>query len=104
MNNKVELIFKKERQNGEWKHNLCNGAKARIITDEIMQKELGDFALNVAKTIGINFASVDLVEVDNKIMVLEVNSTVCMNKFVEQIEYGRQIAKDIYSKAIDAML
>lgn len=101
LNGNVELIFLKERNNGEWKHNLSHGAIPKIITDEILKKELGEFALKVANTIRINFASVDLIKVDGKLMVLEVNSSVCMNKFMEQVEYGRNIAKEIYSKVIN---
>ena len=36
-------------------------------------------------------------------MILEVNSSVCMNKFMEQVEYGREIAKKIYAEAIETM-
>ena len=34
---------------------------------------------------------------------MEVNGSVCMNKFTEIIPNGYNIAKEIYSKAIDKM-
>ena len=34
---------------------------------------------------------------------MEINGSVCMNKFTELVENGYEIAKEIYSKAIDKM-
>lgn len=97
----VDLVFAKSRNNGEWKYNLCKGATAQIVADVKLRKQLCELALKVADTIGINFASIDLVKVDGKLMVLEVNSCICLEKFMEQVEGGRKIAKVIYSKAIE---
>ena len=99
----VELIFEKERKNAEWKHNLSRGATAKIVTDEGIKKQLSEFAMHVASIIDVDFASVDLIRVDGKLMVLEVNSSVSLEKFMEQVEKGRNIAKEIYSKAIEDM-
>lgn len=88
-----------------WKHNLSSGAEPIIIdeSDEFIGK-----VRNVAKKAGdalnINFASVDVVVTENKeVLVMEVNGSVCMNKFAEIIPNGYEIAKSIYSKAIDKM-
>ena len=52
----------------------------------------------------IKFASVDIAVTKNKeIFVMEINGSVCMNKFTEIIPDGYKIAKSIYSKAIDKM-
>ncbi|MBQ9266796.1 MAG: ATP-grasp domain-containing protein [Clostridia bacterium] len=99
----VEVIFSKERTGDKWRHNLSNGAVARIIEDEDERKRLSELALRVASAIDIRFASVDLVKVNGELMVLEVNSSVCMNKFIEQVPSGREIAKRIYSGAINLM-
>jgi len=34
---------------------------------------------------------------------MEINSNVCMNKFSEICEKGKEIEKEIFSKAIDKM-
>lgn len=34
---------------------------------------------------------------------MEINGAVCMSKFIETVPNGRQIAKEIYEKAIDKM-
>ena len=87
-----------------WKHNLYNGAIPKVVEDEIKIKQLSDFAKNVAKVIGIDFATIDIIELeDENYMVLEVNSGVGMTIFSKNVDNGYQIAKDIYSKAIDEL-
>lgn len=87
-----------------WKHNLYNGATPKVIEDEIKIKQLSDFAKKVAKVIGIDFATIDIIELeDENYMVLEVNSGVGMTIFSKNVENGYEIAKDIYSKAIDEL-
>ena len=88
-----------------WKHNLNSGAEPVIVDeneefiDEI--KEIGKKAGNV---MNIKFASIDIaLTVDKKILIMEINGSVCMNKFTEIIPNGYDIAKSIYSKAIDKM-
>lgn len=88
-----------------WKHNLSNGAEPCIIDDEDKYiSEIKEIAVNAGKAININFANIDIaLTTDNKIYVMEINGNVCMNKFTEKITNGYNIAKDIYSKAINKM-
>ena len=89
-----------------WKHNLSGGAGAIKITDEDLKYDkIISLAKDAAKSIRIKFASVDVIE-DNTtdvILVMEINGSVCMNKFTELVENGYEIAKEIYAKAIDKM-
>ena len=88
-----------------WKHNLNNGAEPIVIdeNDEFIDK-VKEIALKTGKAININFASIDVaVTTDKKVLVMEVNGSVCMNKFAEIIPNGYEIAKSVYSKAIDKM-
>lgn len=88
-----------------WKHNLCNGANPILIdeTDEFYSK-VKDIAIRSAKAIDINFATIDIALTDNKeLLVVEINSSVCMDKFANRAPNGFEITKQIYSKAIDAM-
>lgn len=87
-----------------WKHNLSQGAKPIIDICESKKSEIYTIAKNAAKAIGIRFASVDIAETaDGELLVMEINSSVCMDKFSKLIENGYQIRKDIFSKAIDKM-
>ncbi len=96
-------------KNGEevylsWKFNLSNGAIPKDI-DDIEKKQIVEkLALDVAKIINIRFASIDIIEnIEGEFKIIEVNATVCMNKFVEKYENGYEIAKNIYRKAIEKM-
>ena len=99
----MKRIFEKIRNENSWKHNLCQGARAQIVENETRKEQLKDFALRVMRVLNARFASVDLILVDGKLMVLEVNSSVCMSYFAMQVEGGREIAKRIYEKAIKKM-
>lgn len=84
-----------------WKFNLSGGAFPMKIDDKKTKLEVEKIALLASKAINIRFASVDIVEtIDGKFKVMEVNATVCMNKFSKMFENGYQIAKEIYKKAL----
>ena len=52
----------------------------------------------------ITFATIDIIKTrDNQIRILEINSSVCMRKFIERTENGYEIAKGIYGKALDKL-
>lgn len=88
-----------------WKHNLYNGATPILVdeNDEFTNK-VKEVALLAGKSMNITFASIDIaLTSDKKVLVMEVNGSVCMNKFSEMIPNGYKIAKDIYKKAIIKM-
>lgn len=88
-----------------WKHNLNNGAKAILIDEnEEYLDQIKSVALQAGKAINIQFASIDIaLTSDKRILVMEINGSVCMNKFSEIIPNGYNIAKNIYKKAIQKM-
>ena len=96
---------KGEEVNISWKHNLCNGAIPLIVeNNDKYINEVKDVALRAGKSININFASVDVaVTSKGEVFVMEINKNVCMNKFSELVPNGYEIAKEIYTKAIDKM-
>ena len=88
-----------------WKHNLSSGAEPIVIdeTDQFV-KDVRNIAKKAGDALNIKFASVDVVVTEkNEILVMEINGSVCMNKFAEIIPNGYEIAKSIYSRAIDKM-
>lgn len=88
-----------------WKHNLNNGAEPIIIddTDEFI-REVRKIALDAGKAVNIKFATIDVaVTQDKKVLIMEINASVCMNKFSEIVPGGYEIAKNVYAKAIDKM-
>lgn len=87
-----------------WKHNLSNGAEPVIVENDENLEKIKEIAIKSANAIGIKFATVDIAcTVEKDLTVVEINGSVCMNKFTELVPNGYQIAKEIYSKAIDKM-
>ena len=87
-----------------WKHNLSGGAVPCIVNEGVLKNKIIELVRKTGKAANIDFATVDVIETNEKeLYVMEINSGVCMTKFVEQIPEGRDIAKKIYSKAIDRL-
>lgn len=87
-----------------WKHNLSRGAKPNSIDDDNIKLKIEELALKAATTIGISFATVDIVHTEeNKYLVMEINSSVCMDKFSEEFINGYEITKEVFKKAISKM-
>lgn len=88
-----------------WKHNLNGGAEPIILeeNDEFKEK-VTNIALDAGMALNIDFATIDIAVTDKKeVLVMEINSSVCMNKFAEIVPGGYEISKNIYAKAIDKM-
>ena len=69
----------------------------------VLLKKLSDLALMVTKSLNIIFASVDIIDVDNELLVLEVNSGVTLNKYILQNKDGYDKAYNLYKDAISVM-
>ena len=73
------------------------------ISNDLASK-LVNLALSVTKELNITFASVDIIDTtDNRLLVLETNSGVTLNKFISQNDNGYDIAYNIYLDAIKLM-
>ena len=84
--------------------NLSQGAKMFMEIDESLKQTLISMAENVVNTLNIPFASVDIIKTyDNKLLVMEANSGVMMDSFIEQNPDGYNIAYSIYRDAIKSM-
>jgi len=87
-----------------WKFNLCQGAKPELVDDNSKAKVVQDLAIKAASILNLGFATVDIIETfDGELLLLEVNSGVTSKKFIEYIDGGYDMAKDIYRKAIIKM-
>ena len=84
--------------------NLSKGSIATIDIDSNTKEKICQLALEVSKKVGITFASIDIIETtDNKLLVLEANSGVTINKAINFIPNGYNVAKNIYKEAIIKM-
>lgn len=105
LDDRPRVAYRKVRQRtpssgeAEWRHNLRLGARAEII-DPASIAPILDLARRVMRVLGLRFASVDIVVVDDEPMVLEVNSAVTLEHFSRQGNENFTIAASIYSEAL----
>ncbi len=97
------ILPKGERAALTWKHNLGQGASPEIINNPALAKILSSLAVQAASVVNVNFASVDIIKVNNNYQVLEINSGIMMESFARQNQQNYQRAKDIYSQALSAL-
>lgn len=84
-----------------WKHNLGQGSLPIMVKDPHLILTLSKFALKTAKTLNLNFASIDIVKDKNGgYKILEINSGIMMETFSKLNEENYNIAKHIYRSAI----
>lgn len=91
LNEKVEV---------SWKHNLRQGSKPFVLTDENLKYRLSSLALTCAKLLDIDFVSIDIVNDEDGLEILEINSGVMLERFAKSSAENYAIAKEIYKKAI----
>lgn len=99
--NLSDIPLKGEIINLNWKSNLGEGAQAEIIENETIKQ----LAVKAANAINIRFCSVDIIETTlGEFYVLEINSGVMIEHFLNSNpqEYNR--VKAIYEKAVLRML
>jgi len=86
--------------NINWKHNLGQGASAEVLdTNSELYTKLVSIAKNTSDILSLNFASIDIIEYNGQLKLLEVNSGIMMENYsIEKSNY--LVAKDIYKTAI----
>ena len=88
----------------DWHFNLSKGSIASMDIDKVLRKRLEDIARETASKMGIVFASIDIIEENNgELRVLEANSGVTIDKAINFIDNGYEVAKNIYKDATKMM-
>ena len=87
-----------------WQFNLSKGAMPFLEVEKNIQQQVENLARKAAEKVNVQFASIDVIELESgELLVLEINSGVMLKNFMEIVPKGREIAKDIYKKAIEEM-
>lgn len=102
---KLNRILKEnEKYEYNWQFNLSKGSIPYILDNKLKEKEIQKMALKISNIIGTKFASIDIVELqDGSLLLLEINSGVMMDNITKTLDNGRNLAKQIYAKAIQEM-
>ena len=98
-----EILPKDEKFIYDWHFNLSKGATATLDINEELKTKLANIALEATNKIGAKFVTVDIIDCDDKLSIMEINSKVCINKVCNFIDKDYKIAKNIYKEAIFQM-
>jgi glutathione synthase/RimK-type ligase-like ATP-grasp enzyme len=91
------VVYRKERV-ADWRHNLDFGARPVLLEQGGARDASVALAIRAAKTIGIRFASVDVVRGGKNWRVLEINSGVMMEALGKQ---HPELVHAAYAAALD---
>jgi glutathione synthase/RimK-type ligase-like ATP-grasp enzyme len=75
----------------------------RILREIAAERGYG-LAARAAEALSLRFVSVDVVDVAGEFRVLEVNSGVMLEGFARLVPAGYDRAKEIYRRAVQAMI
>jgi len=92
------VLDKNELFEYSWKFNLSKGSISSIVTDEEIKNKLTNITNKILNKFNMKFVSIDIIDTDNKLLVMEINSGVMMKNIYYQL--GEDIVKDIYKDAI----
>lgn len=105
--NNIELnkiLPSEEKYYINWKHNLGLGASSKIISNNLdIYHKLSSLALSAALAVNGKFVSVDIIDTDTGLKILEINSGIMMESFSSESLEKYKIAEKIYSEAIELM-
>jgi len=81
-----------------WRHNLDSGARPVLLEQGEIRDACVRIAIEAAKAIDIRFGSIDVVQVDGGLQILEINSGVMMESLNR---FHPDLVDDAYSAALD---
>ena len=85
----------------DWKFNLSRGSKMFLDINQSDYKCISSLALQTSLVVGLSFGSVDIIKTkDGGYYIMEINSGVMMDNFINQAENGYNTAKSIYKEAV----
>lgn len=103
LDHSLRLAYRKERGE-DWRFNLYQGAKSSTIDAALLETVLLPIAVAATKALNIRFCSVDIVEtVTGDFLVMEVNNTVFIEKYLQQHPDEYDKVKAIYQEAIEKL-
>lgn len=103
LDNEARLVYDKVRGK-DWRFNLQQGARAVDVEDEGLRRYLVELAQRAARALGLRFCSVDIIETaEHERLVMEINSGVMTEHYLEQHPDKYDKVKHIYRDAVRAM-
>ena len=83
---------------------MSKGAIPFEVSSLDLKNKLLNMASRVSSIFDVGFCSIDIVETqNNELLVMELNSGVMMENYMQIVPEGFKIAKEIYKEAINEM-
>lgn len=87
-----------------WRHNLGQGAVPQpLAVDAPENQAVCALAVRAAAAVGIELASIDVVESAGELKVLEINSGIMMESLARSSVQGRAVARRFYDRIVCAL-
>lgn len=84
-----------------WKFNLSNGSRPNFSIDEVDNDNILEIVYRILDQFDLGFCSIDIIKtIEGKYLVMEINSGVMMKNLIKWNDFGYNIAREIYEKAI----
>lgn len=83
-----------------WKHNLGAGSSPQDLAAGPLAERVVDLARRATHALGVELASVDLVEVGDQLSVLELNSGIMLEAYARQSHAAAAAGKRIYEEIL----
>ena len=94
------VLPKGQRIELTWKHNLGQGALPELVIDNELKAKLSAISQKCVEALNLGFVSIDIVEVENELSVLEINSGVMIENFSKFSEENYLLSKCAVRNAI----
>jgi glutathione synthase/RimK-type ligase-like ATP-grasp enzyme len=98
LNYEPKLFLAKERTTS-WKHNLINGAISKEVSEEKIPL-LSNLAISASMALELEFCTVDILETENDLHVLEINEQVMLDEYCKGNKDRQAKVAAIYREAI----
>ena len=86
-----------------WQHNLGKGATPLFSLKPEIHKSILALARKACVATGMQFASVDVIQIGNEMKIMEVNSGIMLENLSRFSSEGRKLALNVYAHAIAVM-
>ena len=83
----------------DWKFNLSNGAVASFDVDSAIKGKMEMIVKDIINKLELKFVSIDIVETDEELLVLEINSGVMMENLINMVD-DIKVIENVYEKSI----
>ena len=105
LDGKIYFSYRKNKTDNSIFFNLCRGAKPSLVDQKDEKiKAINKLAIDAAKSIGIRFAAIDILESKTRdFKVLEINQAFGVDKLIDAIPEAYEEIKELYRQAIIKM-